>query len=59
MSITIEHEIVSWTNSNLAMLQEEYVRFVDQTNVEISFDTFCKQAFWQMPYTALNRSGAN
>lgn len=52
MSLVADQEIVSWTQNNLSMLHAEYERFVAQTNIQLPFDTFCKQAFWQMPYTA-------
>jgi len=51
VSLATDREIVGWVSANEPMLQEEYSRWVAQTHIEISFDKFCQQAFWQMPVT--------
>lgn len=55
MSITTDKEIVSWAHSNMDMLKVEHEKFTRITNIYVPFDTFCKQAYWQMPYTADQR----
>jgi hypothetical protein len=56
MKTADEKEVVRWTNENREFLQREYYRFMEKTHVQLPFDTFCIQAFDQLPTTALEET---